>query len=251
MVPFVLGNVSPYYGPYQYRATVGGTKSLGPDEVMFQPLGDGAVRVQFGTAIAPETDARIRRFCRALEQPPIPGVIEWVPAYTTIAVFYEPWVRCYAEMCALLRERLEGAKDSALPPTRLIQIPVRYGGADGPDLEDVAAYHGLTPADVIAVHASPTYLVHMLGFSPGFPYLGGLPGVLATPRLDTPRAAVPAGSVGIGGAQTGVYPSVTPGGWRIIGRTSLTLYDPARECPALLRAGDLVRFIVEGMDASY
>lgn len=219
-------------------------------DVTLQPLGDQAVRVQFGTAICPNVNARIRQFCQALERDPIPGVIEWTPAYATVAVYYEPWGPRYGEMCALLRERLRCSEEETLPPARLVPIPVRYGGADGPDLEDVAAYHGLTPADVIARHTGPTYLVYLLGFAPGFPYLGGLPEELVTPRLDTPRISVPAGSVGIGGAQTGVYPFATPGGWRIIGWTSLTLYDIHREPPALLRPGDLVRFVWEETHAA-
>lgn len=211
----------------------------------FQPLGDQAVRVQFGTQIAPETNARIRRFCRALQRDPLPGVVEWVPGYVTVTVYYQPWVRRYAEMRGALEERVRSADSEPLPPSRLVKIPVRYGGADGPDLEDVAAYHGLTAAEVVTRHTAPTYLVYLLGFAPGFPYLGGLPEGLATPRLDTPRPSVPAGSVGIGGAQTGVYPFETPGGWRIIGRTSAVLYDILREPPALLQPGDEVRFVAQ------
>jgi inhibitor of KinA len=218
---------------------------LQADDVTWEPLGDGAVRVRFGVGIRPEINAHIRRFCRALERDPIPGVIEWVPAYATVVVYYQPWVHRYPEMCVLLQQRFNSSESETLQPARLVEIPVCYGGADGPDLDDVAAFHGLTPAEVIARHTAPTYLVYMLGFAPGFPYLGGLPEGLATPRLDTPRTLVPAGSVGIGGAQTGVYPFATPGGWRILGRTSLVLYDSRRDPPALLRSGDNVRFILE------
>jgi len=126
---------------------------------------------------------------------------------------------------------------------RTVKIPVSYGGQDGPDLEDVARHCGLSAARVIDLHTAPLYLVYFLGFSPGFPYLGGLPGELATPRLATPRKRVPAGSVAIGGSQTGIYPMESPGGWRIIGRTSMLLFNAEAEPPALLRAGDCVRFL--------
>src|SRR5262249_55828790 len=129
------------------------------------------------------------------------------------------------------------------PESRTIDIPVCYGGECGPDLEDVARHTGLAPAEVIARHSAVTYLVYFLGFSPGFPYLGGLAPELATPRLSAPRKRVPAGSVAIGGRQTGVYPVESPGGWRIIGRTDLRLFDPNAEPPALLRTGDSVRFV--------
>lgn len=213
---------------------------------VFRPLGDQAVRVEFGQDISPETNARVRRFCRALARDPIPGVVEWVPAYATVAVYYQPRAIRYDALCRDLGRRLAGAQEEALSPGRVVEIPVRYGGTAGPDLEAVAAHHNLTPAQIVAWHAGPTYLVYMLGFLPGFAYLGGLPPGLATPRRDTPRPRVPAGSVGIAGAQTGVYPIESPGGWQIIGRAELRLYDPERQPPALLRPGDQVRFIPQG-----
>lgn len=207
---------------------------------VFLPLGDQAVRVEFGREISPDIQARVRRFCAALERDPIPGVVEWTPAYATVAVYYQPSVIRYEALCAVLQERLTSRCTASLPPPQLIEIPVRY---DGPDLDFVAAYHQLRPAEVVALHAAPTYLVYLLGFLPGFPYLGGLPETLATPRRETPRPRIAAGAVGIAGAQTGVYPWESPGGWQIIGHTSLCLYDPSRQPPALLRAGDQVRFV--------
>lgn len=213
----------------------------------FEPLGDLAVRVQFGDTIDPETSGRIRQFCGALERRPIRGVMEWVPAYATVAVYYDPRVVGYGDLCSILAEQAAAAPKDALPPPRVIEIPVRYGGEEGPDLGFVSHYHHLTPEGVVALHTGPTYRVHLLGFMPGFPYLGGLPSELETPRRDTPRARVAAGSVGIAGAQTGVYPFDSPGGWQIIGRTGLRLYDPECHPPARLRAGDFVRFVAEAL----
>ena len=212
----------------------------------FLPLGDGGVRVSFGEDISPRLTAHIVRFCRALAADPPRGATEWVPACTTVAVYYRPHETDYAALCAELlcraRRRLPPG-DAAEDAPRLVEIPVCYGGACGPDLEEVAARHCLTPAQVIRRHCAPRYCVQFLGFLPGFAYLSGLPPGLETPRRDTPRLSVPAGAVGIGGAQTGVYPLESPGGWQIIGQTPLVLFDPNREPPALLRAGDTVRFV--------
>ena len=209
----------------------------------FLPVGDLAVRVAFGAEISPQINDRIRRFCHRLEVELIRGVIEWVPGYAAVTVYYQPWVIGYEALCGELAWRVGRGKDALLPQARQVEIPVCYGGDWGPDLEEVAAAHDLTPAQVIERHAAGDYLVYFLGFLPGFPYLGGLDPSLATPRRATPRLQVPAGAVGIAGAQTGLYPMKTPGGWQIIGRTPLRLYDPARQPPALLAAGDPVRFV--------
>ncbi|MBX6364776.1 MAG: 5-oxoprolinase subunit PxpB [Gemmatimonadetes bacterium] len=214
-----------------------------------EPLGDRALLVQLGSSIDEATHRLVRAACAALERRRIPGVIELVPAFTSVGVHYEPGLvrRAPTESPheALRREleaALRGLDPGELPPPRTIDIPVCYGGEFGPDLDEVAARAGLSPEEVVRRHAAGEYLVYMIGFAPGFPYLGGLDPRLATPRLDAPRTAVPAGSVGIGGAQTGIYPLESPGGWRLIGRTPLRLFDPAREPAALLRAGDRVRF---------
>ena len=209
----------------------------------FLPVGDRAVRAAFGAEISPLINGYIQRFCHRLAAEPVRGVTEWVPGYAAVLVYYRPWDVGYAALCAALAERAGERLDAPAPETRRVEIPVCYGGEYGPDLDEVAARHGLSPAQVIERHAGTDYLVYFLGFLPGFPYLGGLDPALATPRRATPRPHVPAGAVGIAGSQTGVYPLETPGGWQIIGRTPLRLYDPNRQPPALLAAGDNVRFI--------
>jgi KipI family sensor histidine kinase inhibitor len=213
---------------------------MAPGAVRFDPLGDSALLLTFGDGIDPAINDRVHHLAGLLGRGDLPGLLGLVPSYAALAVHFDPLVWDHA---ALARElgRLEAAPGDPVPP-RTVVIPVRYGGASGPDLGEVAAHCGLSEAEVVARHSAPLYRVHFLGFAPGFPYLGGLDPALATPRRDTPRTAVPMGSVGIAGSQTGIYPLETPGGWRLIGRTPLTLFDPQREPPCLLRAGDLLRF---------
>ncbi|MFB3828149.1 MAG: 5-oxoprolinase subunit PxpB [Bryobacteraceae bacterium] len=175
------------------------------------------------------------RMMRALQG--MGGVRNLHPAYASVLVDFDPRLREAGE----LRRQIEALPLASveLPEPRLIEIPVRYGGWD---LDDVARHNGLSTDEVIAIHSGAEYVVYFLGFSPGFPYLGGMPEAIATPRLAAPRRMVPAGSVGIAGTQTGVYPVASPGGWRIIGRTGLALFDALRDPPALLAAGDRVRF---------
>lgn len=212
------------------------------------PLGDCAVLVRVGDAIDAETHARVRAVLDMLDREPVSGVIELVPAYTAVAVHYEPEAFAggdgpFARVTAEIEDRLRHLEVVAPGPGRLIEVPVRYGGEEGPDLEELAHYTGLTPEQVVSAHAAAEYTVYMIGFSPGFPYLAGLPERLAMPRRDSPRVAVPQGSIGIGGRQTGIYPIQTPGGWRIIGRTSLRLFRPEADPPTLLQLGDRVRFL--------
>lgn len=205
----------------------------------FTPLGDAAVRVKLGDAVDPGLSREVRAYDLGLRRASIPGVVEWVPAYTSLTVFYQPHRIRYADLC----RALEGvAGEAEVPSAEVFTLPVLYGGEAGPDLGFVARHHGLTEEEVIARHSREPYLIYMIGFAPGFPYLGDVPPELATPRLDSPRRAVPAGSVGIGGSQTGVYPLETPGGWRIIGRTPVRLFDPRRPRPILLEAGNCLRF---------
>jgi KipI family sensor histidine kinase inhibitor len=171
------------------------------------------------------------------------GVTNVHPAYASILIDFDPLAIRHSGVERAAAELFAQAAGAPLPEPRTVEIPVVYGGEYGPDLETVAALTGHTPDEVVAIHSSADYLVYFLGFSPGFPYLGGLPESIAAPRLDTPRRRVPAGSVAIGGRQTGVYPMASPGGWRIIGRTSLRLFDPGADSPALLQMGDHVRFV--------
>ena len=202
--------------------------------------------IEFGDRVDTNLNRRVHALDALLEDASLAGVVERVPTYRSLLVIFDP---LKTDSVALQTEllRLAGGDLTQRPFTarRLIRIPVRYGGSDGPDLDDVAVHCGLSPADVVAQHAAVTYQVAMLGFAPGFTYLLGLPPALATPRLATPRLRVPPGSVGIAGNQTGIYALSTPGGWRIIGRTPLQLFDPDREEPFLVEAGDRVRFVVD------
>ena len=206
------------------------------------PLGDRALLVTLGSSIDEVTHRRVRALAARIEQARIPGLVELVPAFASVALHYDPVHAAFDDIASAVTPLLERLDAERLPPARVIEIPVCYGGAYGPDLEDVAREHRLSPDDVVKMHTAPEYLVHMIGFAPGFPYLGGLDERIATPRRATPRARVPASSVGIGGSQTGVYPSETPGGWHLIGRTDVKLFDSLRDPPAMFAVGDRVRF---------
>ncbi|MCX2740366.1 5-oxoprolinase subunit PxpB [Pontibacter anaerobius] len=214
------------------------------------PLGDSAVVLQFGEEISLNTHFRIRAVAQALEQRAFQGLLEYVPAYTTLTVYYNPWVLsqqgkldAYSEVVRQLEILVEQAEENEPAPARVVELPVMYGGTYGPDLQEVAEHTGLSIEEIIRIHSSGRYQVYMIGFAPGFAYLGGMDERIATPRQANPRASIPAGSVGIAGEQTGVYPISTPGGWQLIGRTPLQLFDPDREVPSLLQAGDEVRFV--------
>lgn len=207
-----------------------------------QPLGDAALLVELGSGIDPDLNRRVHALAARLMAATLPGVVEIVPAYASALIHYDPLVLDFTDLEAWAIAALDGLVAASFPPRR-VEIPVRYGGADGPDLEFVAAHAGLTPAAVIRLHSAAEYTVYMMGFQPGFPYLGGLNPAIAAPRLPTPRTRVPAGSVGIAGNQTGIYPSQSPGGWRLIGRTDLRLFDPSADPPCLLNPGDIIRFV--------
>jgi KipI family sensor histidine kinase inhibitor len=208
--------------------------------VTIRPASDRSLIVCFGQEISPEAHRRVVSLSRRLGG--IRGILNHHPAYSSVLVDFDPRLRERAEIEALLRELAgEDGGDGAIE--RTVEIPVIYGGEYGADLEDVARHTGLPAERVVELHASVEYLVYFLGFSPGFPYLGGLPAELATPRLPAPRKLVPGGSVAIGGGQTGIYPVDSPGGWRIIGRTPLRLFDAQASPPALLAMGDRVRFV--------
>jgi inhibitor of KinA len=208
----------------------------------FQPAGDQSLLVYFGETITPEARERVLKLLRLLESEPIRGVRNLHPAYSSLLIKFDALTLRQDELQATLRDYLGRLDSVQLPPPRQVEIPVCYGGEFGPDLADVAALHSLTPEQAIEAHASTAYTVCFLGFAPGFAYLAGLPDALATPRLATPRRRVPAGSVGIAGHQTGVYPFSTPGGWRLIGRTPLRMFRAERPGMCLLAIGDRVRF---------
>jgi inhibitor of KinA len=207
-----------------------------------EPLGDSAIVVSFGDKIDVDTNRRVRDAVAHIEARPPASVIEIVPAFTTVTVTYDPLLVSYREVKEEIGTLLEDVSRGTDQPSRVVEIPVCYGGDLGPDLDFVASHNGLTPADVVAIHSEPDYLVYMIGFAPGFPYLGGMREKIATPRRDTPRTAVPKRSVGIGGSQTGVYPIESPGGWQLLGRTPLQLFRPDHDPPSLLEAGDTVHF---------
>ncbi len=208
------------------------------------PLGDSAVVVALGSGLDETGLRRVGALAAALERDRPAGVVDVVPAFASVTVFYDvAQVGGYERLCREIATRAERVETADLRrEARVIEIPVCYGSEGGADLADVAAQAGLSSEEVVALHAGGDYLVQAIGFAPGFAYLGGLPEKIHTPRRPTPRTVVPAGTVGIGGAQTGVYPLMTPGGWNLIGRTPLRLFDGGSQEPALLRAGDRVTF---------
>jgi inhibitor of KinA len=209
----------------------------------YLPAGDAALVVEFGDRIDEAINRRVHLLAHVLAQDPVPGLGEALPTYRSLLVHYDPLHLGYDDVARLVRDRLQEMEDVLLPQPRLVEVPTLYGGEFGPDIAFVARHNGISVEEVIRIHSGVDYPVYMLGFTPGFPYLGGVAAAIAAPRLQTPRPRVPAGSVGIAGQQTGIYPIESPGGWRIIGRTPLALFDPYRDPPALLAAGDRVRFL--------
>lgn len=204
------------------------------------PLGETAIVLCFGDVISPDINSFISAFASHLDDLKEHRIIEYVPAFTTITIYYDPTVTSYTSMVKLLFNLVENLNIQTKQGVLEKKIPVYY---NGPDLEYVSEYTGLNKQDIIRLHSQPTYLVYMIGFVPGFPYLGGMNQLLAAPRKEIPRMKVEAGSVGIAGEQTGIYPMETPGGWQIIGKTPIVLFDINREEPSYLQAGDLIRFV--------
>jgi KipI family sensor histidine kinase inhibitor len=202
---------------------------------------DRSLLVVFGDEISRDAHRDVLRLTPLLQA--VRSVVNVHPAYASILIDFDPLELGHRELERAAIEFYAQSASAPLPAPRTVEIPVCYGGEYGPDLEDVAAISGRTPAEVATIHSGADYLVCFLGFSPGFPYLSGMPESIAAPRLATPRSRVPAGSVAIGGRQTGVYPLASPGGWRLIGRTSLRLFDASGDPPVLLRMGDHVKFV--------
>ena len=211
-------------------------------DVRFLLTGDTSMTVEFGNEINETINSRIRAFGIALADSGIPGIIETVPTYRSITVHYDPETIRYEELVKQLKNLLGKLDKITIPPSDVLEIPVLYGGEMGPDLDFVAEHAGMTPDEVIKIHTSTEYLIYMLGFTPGFTYLGGMDERIATPRLKTPRVKIPAGSVGIAGSQTGVYPIDSPGGWQLIGQTPVHMYDADRKEPILPKAGQYIKF---------
>lgn len=206
-------------------------------DVRYLVSGDSAVCVEFGNEISPEINRKIRAFKIALEKEQIEGIVETVPTYRSLLVVYEPETVSFGELTKRFDEVMKHIGSIRIPPPTVVEIPVLYGGEMGPDLEFVAEHNHMTPDEVIRLHTSEEYLIYMLGFIAGFPYLGGMNKKIATPRLKSPRVKIEGGSVGIAGEQTGIYPVASPGGWRLIGRTPVKLYDADRKSPCFWRRG--------------
>jgi inhibitor of KinA len=212
------------------------------ESVQFKPASDQSLLVYLGRKVTLHAHERVRKLLCLLESEPISGIRNLHPAYCSLLVVFDPLKLSHRELVAILRGYLRRLQAIRLPAPRKVQIPTCYGGEFGPDLDEVARLHEMTPAQVVRLHCSVTYVVYFLGFVPGFAYLGGLPEALATPRLPSPRRSTPPGSVGIADNQTGVYPFATPGGWRLIGRTPIVMFRPDRNNMSLLTIGDRVSF---------
>jgi KipI family sensor histidine kinase inhibitor len=217
-------------------------------QARIERLGDCALLLRFGDTIDAQLNRRVHAMAAALSVQAPPWLIEITPAYASVALHVDAAHIAGDDPLAVAEEWLskrlaESLPDALKETTRTVDIPVCYGGEHGPDLAELAANAGLSVDQAIARHTAGNYVVAMLGFAPGFPYLLSLDPALAMPRLSAPRTCVPEGSVGIGGSQTGIYPQASPGGWRLIGRTPLQLFDANRAAPSLLRAGDRVHFV--------
>ena len=211
-------------------------------QTIFYLMGDRGLLIEFGDEISREINEKVRRMARAVQAEIREGIVEVVPTYRSLLIIYNPLLHPIEDLKNRLKNIEAGLQQAPLPEPRLTRIPAVYGGIYGPDLEEVARYHQISPEKVIQLHCSKPYLIYMLGFMPGYPYMGELPEELVTPRLKTPRLVVPKGSVAIAQRQTGIYSMESPGGWQILGRTPVELFDPAKAPPALLQMGDLVQF---------
>lgn len=212
------------------------------DKIKFINSGDSGLILEVGNEISEEVNRKIRALSYCIEEMKLEEIVEILPTYTTILISYNPLKISNDELIKKLKAVEGSINDIQLPPPEIIHIPTLYGDEYGADLEFVAKHNGLTTDAVIDIHSSPNYLVYMLGFTPGFPYLGGMSKKIAAPRLEVPREKIPGGSVGIAGSQTGIYPIDSPGGWQLIGRTPVKLFDLERTPSVLLKAGQYIKF---------
>ena len=212
------------------------------EKARFRTAGDRGLLVEYGDIIDPDVNNKVRSMAIVMEQNALEGVTEVIPTYRSLLIVYDPSGTNPAELQKALKTLESRLDEIKIPPPDTVEIPVCYGGEFGPDIEYVAESHNLTVDEVIELHCRPQYLIYMVGFTPGFPFLGGLSEKLQTPRLETPRTFVPEGSVGIANNQTGIYPVASPGGWRLLGRTPVKLFAPGRRNPFLYQAGDRIKF---------
>lgn len=213
------------------------------DGIKYLFSGDCALIMEFGNEINPQINNRVRQTVDLLEKENIEGILDWIPTYRSILIKYNPALISHEQLIDQLRS-LENAQDKMeFSRPFITEIPMVYGGLYGPDLEYVASYNNLSVEEVIQIHSQRNYLIYMMGFTPGFPYLGGMSERIATPRLKSPREKIIGGSVGIAGSQTGIYPIDSPGGWQLIGKTPLRLFAPEKGEPFLLKAGNYLRFV--------
>lgn len=215
-------------------------------EIEISQINEFSALIEFGNQINEEINKKIRVFCAYIDEHPFQGFIEYVPYFSSVSVIYDP-LKINADapfetVKAIIEKILDNLNFALSDKENIVDIPVCYGGEFGPDLEYVAEINNLSIDEVIKIHTQGKYLVYMLGFAPGFPYLGGMSEKIAAPRRESPRTVIPAGSVGIAGMQTGVYPIETPGGWQLIGRTPLKLFDLKGEPKSLLKSGDIAKF---------
>lgn len=219
-------------------------------DIQLYIAGERGLVVEFGSTISPRINELVKQFTGVIEASEIPGIVEVVPTYRSVTIYFDPLVISRQQLSQVVKKIFSDLKPRTEEVLRsvIVRVPVCYGGVLGPDLAYVAKYTGLSAQDVIKKHTAKPYLVYMLGFTPGFPYLGGLQEELVVPRQKNPRRAVPEGSVGIGGNQTGFYPSESPGEWWLIGRTPLRTFNPKSSTPFLVAVGDYVQFVPIELD---